>query len=85
MIIAPADAMIMKANPEQTADVLAQARDKIRSYGIVESGDAQGGRIGAMTDARWADTFKTASGLGLFPADMDYKRAYSLQFIPAPQ
>jgi NitT/TauT family transport system substrate-binding protein len=82
---APADAMIMKANPEQTADVLAQARDKIRSYGIVESGDAQGGRIGAMTDARWADTFKTASDLGLFPADMDYKRAYSLQFIPAPQ
>jgi NitT/TauT family transport system substrate-binding protein len=81
----PADAEIMKANPEQTADVLAQARDKIRAYGIVESGDAAGGKIGAMSDARWAQTFKTASSLGLFPADMDYHRAYTLQFVSDPK
>jgi NitT/TauT family transport system substrate-binding protein len=79
----PADALIIKENPEQTADILSQARDKIRAYGIVESGDAQGGRIGAMSDARWAETFRTASGLGLFPADMDYRRAYTLQFVRA--
>jgi NitT/TauT family transport system substrate-binding protein len=81
----PADKLIMKENPEQTADVLAQARDKMRAYGIVAAKDAQSGGIGAMSDARWAETFKTASSLGLFPADMDYHRAYTLQFVPPPK
>lgn len=77
----PGDAAILKDNPEMTQDVLDQAREKMRSYGIVS---ANGGRgdIGQMTDARWAEFFKVASEQGVYPADMDYKKAYTLQFLP---
>ncbi len=78
---APGDALILKDNPEMTEDVLAQARDKMRQYGIVVSGDAVGGGIGAMSDKRWADFFAMASQKGVFPPSMDYKAAYTLQFV----
>ncbi len=79
----PADAMILKDNPEMTEDVLAQARDKMRSYGIVQSGDAKTGSVGAMTGARWAAFFKVASDQGVYPKTLDYKKAYTLQFVSA--
>lgn len=78
----PGDALILKDNPEMTQDVLDQARAKMRDKGIVLSGDALSQGIGAMTDARWAAFFQMASSQGLVPKDMDYKRAYTLQFLP---
>jgi len=81
----PGDALILKDNPEMTQDLLDQARGKMRSYGLVDSGDAKTLGVGAMTDARWAAFFKLASDQGVYPKDLDYKRAYTLQFIhPAP-
>lgn len=77
----PADALIMKDNPEMTADVLAQARDKMRAYGIVDGGDAKTLGIGAMTDARWRAFFDVAASQGVYPKDLDFKRAYTLQFV----
>jgi NitT/TauT family transport system substrate-binding protein len=80
---APGDALILKDNPEMTEDVLVQARDKMRRYGIVQSGDAaKATDIGTMTDKRWSDFFAVASQKGVFPASMDYKAAYTLQFLP---
>jgi NitT/TauT family transport system substrate-binding protein len=78
----PGDAAILKDNPEMTQDVLDQAREKMRAYGIV---GADGPGIGAMTDARWAEFFKIASEQGVYPKDMDYKQAYTLQFLPKGQ
>jgi NitT/TauT family transport system substrate-binding protein len=77
---APADALIRKDNPEMTQDVLTQARDKLKSYGIVDAGDPK--RIGQMTDARWAEFFDMAVKEGVYPPSLDYKRAYTLQFLP---
>ncbi len=77
---APGDALILKSNPEMAEDVLAQARDKLRRYGIIDSGDAKTGGLGAMTDARWADFFKMASDKGVYPKDTNYKAAYALGF-----
>ncbi len=77
---APGDALILKDNPEMTADVLAQAREKMRTYGIIDSGDAKTGGLGAMTDERWSEFFKMASDKGVFPKTMDYKAAYALGF-----
>ena len=71
----PGDALILKDNPEMTQDVLDQAREKMRSHGIVGSGD------GAMTDARWKQFFDVASAQGVYPKSMDYKAAYTLQFL----
>jgi NitT/TauT family transport system substrate-binding protein len=76
----PGDALIMKENPEMTQAILDQARDKLKRYAMVEAG----GRIGAMTDARWADFFKAASSQGVYPKTMDYRRAYTLQFVGGP-
>ena len=77
----PGDALIRKDNPEMTQDVLDQAREKMRSYGIVDSGDAKSGGIGAMTDARWKAFFDVASAQGVYPKTLDYKTAYTLQFV----
>jgi NitT/TauT family transport system substrate-binding protein len=79
----PGDALILKDNPEMTQAVLDQAREKMRQYGLVDGGDARTMGIGAMTDARWAEFFQMASGQGVYPKDMDYKQAYTLQFLPA--
>ena len=77
----PGDALILKDNPEMTQDVLDQARATMRAYGLVESGDALNNGIGAMTDARWAEFFKVAADQGVYPKTLDYKQAYTLQFV----
>ena len=76
----PADRLILKDNPEMTEDVLAQAQDKMRQYGLVDGGDAATLGIGAMTGAHWDAFFKIASSKGAANA----KDAYSLQFLPNP-
>jgi len=78
----PADALIKKDNPEMTQDVLDQARAKLKAYGIVDGGDAKTGGIGIMTDARWKTFFDMAAGQGVYPQTLDYKAAYTLQFVP---
>jgi NitT/TauT family transport system substrate-binding protein len=77
----PADALILKDNPEMTQDVLDQAREKMKAYGIVDSGEAKTAGVGAMTDARWKEFFDMAVSTGVYPATLDYKRAYTLQFL----
>jgi NitT/TauT family transport system substrate-binding protein len=78
---APGDRLILKDNPEMTEDVLSQARDKMRLYGIVDSGDAARTGPGAMTDDRWAAFFKVASSQGVYPKGLDFMRAYTLRFM----
>jgi NitT/TauT family transport system substrate-binding protein len=76
----PADALIMKDNPNMTEDVLAQARQKMRDYHLVDGEDAATLGIGAMTDRHWAEFFMLTSEKG--PAN--YKNAFSLEFLPTP-
>ena len=80
----PADALILKDNPEMTQDILDQARAKLKANGIADGGDAAKGGIGVMTDARWQTLFDVASGAGVYPKTLDYKRAYTLQFVTPP-
>jgi NitT/TauT family transport system substrate-binding protein len=77
----PANALIKRDNPEMTDDVLAYASAKIKERGIVDSGDTETGGIGAMIDARWHDFFNVMAGQGLYSKDLDYKRAYTTQFV----
>lgn len=77
----PGNALIKKDNPEENDELIAYGVSKIKDYGIVDSGDAKTMGIGAMTDARWQDFFDTMSKAGLYPAGMDYKKAYTLQFV----
>lgn len=78
---APANALIKRDNPEMTDALLAYGIAKIKEYGIVDSGDAKKTGIGTMTEARWQDFFETMAGAGVYPAQMDYKKAFTLAFI----
>jgi NitT/TauT family transport system substrate-binding protein len=77
----PADALIRKDNPEMSQDVLDQAREKMKAYGIVDGGDAKTAGIGVMTDARWAEFATMATSQGVYPKTLDPKKAYTLDFV----
>jgi NitT/TauT family transport system substrate-binding protein len=78
---APANAMIRQDNPDMTDGLIAQAVSKLKSYGIVMSGDAATRGLGTMTDARWKTFFDTMSTEGLYPKNLPYQGAYDLRFV----
>jgi len=77
----PGNALIKQDNPEMTDAVLAYAIAKMKQFGIVDSGDAANNGIGAMSDARWQDFHEIMVEQGLYPRDMEYRKAYTLQFV----
>ena len=77
----PADALIKRDNSEMTDELLAYGRAKMKTYGIVDSGDTLTKGLGVMTDQRWKDFFDVMSTDGLYPKDMDYRRAYTMVFV----
>jgi NitT/TauT family transport system substrate-binding protein len=78
---APGNRLIKRDNPEMTDALLGYAIAKIRQYGIVDSGDAEKMGIGAMSDARWQDFYHVMATQGLYRGDLDYRRAYVLDFV----
>jgi NitT/TauT family transport system substrate-binding protein len=64
-----------------TDALLAYAVAKMRQYGIVDSGDAEKNGLGAMSDARWQDFYRLMATEGLYRGDLDYHRAYVLDFV----
>jgi NitT/TauT family transport system substrate-binding protein len=77
----PANTLIKRDNPEMTDALLAYGRDKIKEYGIVDSGDAKRLGIGAMTAARWRHFFTTMAAAGVYPRTLDYAKAFTLAFV----
>jgi len=73
---APANALIKRGNAEMTDGLIAQAIAKMKSYGLVTPD-----HIGAMTDARWKLFYDTMASEGLYPKNLDYKKAYDLRFV----
>jgi NitT/TauT family transport system substrate-binding protein len=78
---APANELIKRDNPEMTDALLAYGIAKIKEYGIVDSGDAKTYGIGAMTDTRWRTFFDTMSAAGVYRKDLDFRKAYTRQFV----
>jgi NitT/TauT family transport system substrate-binding protein len=78
---APGNALIKADNPDMTDAQIAFSIEKLKQYGIVDSGVSEELGIGAMTDERWQNFFAFASDAGLYPKDLDLKRAYTLQFV----
>jgi len=76
-----ANALIRKDNPEMSDEQLAYSHAKMKEYGIVDSGDALKLGIGAMTAARWKEFADTMVKAGVYPADLDVSKAYTLQFV----
>jgi NitT/TauT family transport system substrate-binding protein len=78
---APANALIKRDNPEMTDALLAYGIAKLKEYGIVDSGDAKKYGIGAMTEAHWRNFFETMADAGVYPRDMEFTKALTLQFV----
>jgi NitT/TauT family transport system substrate-binding protein len=77
----PANTLIKHENPDMSDAQIAYSYGKMKEYGIIDSGDAKTLGIGAMTDARWQAFFESAAAVGLYPKNLDYKKAYTLQFV----
>jgi NitT/TauT family transport system substrate-binding protein len=78
---APGNALIKKDNPQMDDDQLAFSIAKLKEYGIVEGGDASRLGLFTMTDSRWKQTFEFMSKAGLVKPDVDYHKAYTLDFV----
>ncbi|MEQ8966538.1 MAG: ABC transporter substrate-binding protein [Azospirillaceae bacterium] len=77
----PANALIMDDNPDMTEDTIAYGIEKMKEYGILTEGDAATMGIGAMTDERWETFYSVMAENGVYPEDLDYTAAYTLDFV----
>ena len=78
---AAANAAIKRDNPEQTDDRIEHAVMELNARGIVRSGDALTGGIGAMSAARWQSFYESMVDVGVLPAGLDPAQAYTLDFV----
>jgi len=62
-------------------ELLAFGVKMIKQYGLVTGGDAKTRGILTMTDARWKQTFDFMTSAGLVKPEVDYRKAYSLEFM----
>jgi NitT/TauT family transport system substrate-binding protein len=79
--IEAANALIKQHNPEQTDDRIAYAIKVLNERGIVMSGDALQGGIGAMTDQRWQEFYDSMVAVGVLPPGLDVSRTHTLEFV----
>jgi NitT/TauT family transport system substrate-binding protein len=80
---APGNALIRQANPQMSDELLAYGVRKMNEYGIVANADARKFSLLTMTDARWQATIDFLRGVGLAKPGVDYRRAYTLDFVKA--
>jgi NitT/TauT family transport system substrate-binding protein len=76
-----ANDLIKQHNPEMTDEQLAYTLAKMKEYGMVDWGEAKEKGVGAMSDERMKSFFDKMVKAGLYPADLDYKKSYTLQFV----
>lgn len=73
--------LIKNQNAEMTDDLLAYSVATMKQNGIVDSGDSLSLGIGAMTDERMKSFFDEMVRAGVVKPGLDYRRAYTLQFV----
>lgn len=77
-----AEGPILARNPEHGAALHLYKRKQMRDLGMVTGGDAARLGIGAMTPERWHAFFLTMVKAGLYPPDMDWRRAFTMDYQP---
>ena len=77
----PGNALILKANPDMTQDIIDQAIEQIRSRAMLvpENGTAE--NIGAMTQMRWQSFFGTMADNGVYAPGLRWQDAFTTRFI----
>ena len=82
---APGNALILKANPDMTQDILDQAIAQIRARGMLIPQDGTAEGIGMMDAARWQEFFTTMAENGVYPPGLDWQAAFTTRFIGGTQ
>jgi NitT/TauT family transport system substrate-binding protein len=77
----PAFELLRAMNPEQSFELSAFKIDQIKRHALIDGGDAAKLGMGAMTDERWRAVFELMSSNGVYAKDLDYRKAYSLEFV----
>mgnify|MGYP001825743955 CR=1 FL=1 len=78
---AAANALIREANPEMTDDKIAYAIDKMKSWGIVDSGDAESMGIGVITDDVVNNFYSLMVDAGVVESGIDISATYTTDFV----
>ncbi|SDD68787.1 ABC transporter substrate-binding protein [Kordiimonas lacus] len=74
---APGNALILKDNPEKTAELIANGIKIMLANQMV--GDKS--EVGMMTHARWQQFYDEMSALGILAKGLDVGEAYTLDFV----
>ncbi|MDB5395666.1 MAG: putative transporter, periplasmic substrate-binding protein [Rhodospirillales bacterium] len=77
----PALMLIKKTNPDMSDEINAYVLKKLKDYELPNGDDAKTLGIGAMTDARWKAIFDEMVDAKIYPASMDYTKAFTLKFV----
>lgn len=80
--VAAAEGLIQRDNPELVPETLIEARQAMRVRGIVDGGDAALYGFGAMTADRWLAFFNAAADAGIYRPELNWRLAYTNQYLP---
>jgi NitT/TauT family transport system substrate-binding protein len=76
-----ADQLIIAANPDMTQDRIDYAIDRMKSEGIVDSGDALELGIGALSAARVGEFYGKMVDAGVVAEGIDWRAAFTADFV----
>lgn len=76
-----ANELIKRHNPEMTDDLIAFSTEKMREYGIVDSGDAEKLGIGVISEARVKSFFDKMVKAGVVKASVDWRQSFTTRFV----
>ena len=78
---AAADELILAANPDMTQDKLDYAIEKMKSEGIVESGEALEHGIGALSAEKIGGFYDKMVSAGVVEEGVDWQAAFTTEFV----
>jgi NitT/TauT family transport system substrate-binding protein len=78
---AAANALIQADNPDMSDEQIAFSINKLKEYGIVDSGDTETMGIGAMTDERMQSFYEKMVSAGVAAEGIDISAAYTLDYV----
>lgn len=77
-----ADALIRRDNPGMTQALLDHGRQALKDSSTVDGGDAALYGLGTMTEDRWRTFFESMSAAGVYPLTLNWREAFTTQYLP---
>jgi NitT/TauT family transport system substrate-binding protein len=76
--------LIKSIDPSNTDDLMGYTYSTMKAANLVATEETRTRGFGLMTDDRWKAHFSMLVEAGVLPADMDYRAAFTLAFLPKP-